>query len=129
MRRLLLLAVGASLLGGVLAADGEPARRTPLKTYCSPSGDLCYGIVRRSGAIYLELTTFEKYFSTYRLCVTPPGARERCRRYAVRRQGRLYGSIVRWRGNFPMTRAGVYRVAWKLRAPLGPALRIRLPRR
>lgn len=126
MRRLLLLAVGASLLGGVLVADGEPAR-TPLKTYCSQSGDVCYGIVRRSGALYLELTTFEKYFSTYRLCVTPPGARERCRRYAVRRQGRLYGSIVRWYGNFPMRRRGVYRVAWKLRAPLGPALRIRLP--
>jgi hypothetical protein len=127
MRRLLLLVLAASVLGGALAADGEPARRTPLKTYCSQSGDLCYGITRRTGALYLELTTFEKYFATYRLCIRPPDARERCRRYPVRRQGRLYGSIVRWYGNFPISRPGVYRVAWKLQAPLGPALRIRLP--
>jgi hypothetical protein len=41
-------------------------------SYCSPSGDLCYGVVRRRGAIVLRIDTIERYFARYTLCVRPP---------------------------------------------------------
>jgi hypothetical protein len=89
---------------------------------------LCFGVVNRSGAVYFDLTTFARYFTRYRLCVTAPSGVESCRSFTVRRAGQFYGSSVQWYRNFPNGGPGAYDVRWKLGpSPLGPRLRFRLP--
>ena len=100
----------------------------PIKAYCSPSGDLCFGIFNRSGAVYLEIDTFARYFARYRLCVRGPSSSEICKSFPVRRRGRLWVSSVQWYRNFPSEGTGEYRVTWKRAASrLGPTLRFILP--
>jgi hypothetical protein len=123
MAAVLLLAAAISL---------GPAATAPrsIASHCSPSGDLCYAVVDRSGAVHLELTTFAGYFLRYRLCVKPPLRAATCRSFPMRPRGEQWASSVRWYRNFPAAGPGVYRVTWKLgERPLGPALRFRLPLR
>jgi hypothetical protein len=118
------------LLAAALAlGPTAPAPRT-IASHCSPSGDVCYGVIDRSGAVYLELSTFASYFLRYRLCVKPPARAETCRSFRMRPQEEHSISRVRWYRNFPPGGPGVYRVTWRLGSnPLGPALRFRLPLR
>ena len=116
----------ALLAAAASAGAGESASTERLRSYCSPSGDVCYGIFRRQGAVFLEISTFARYFSRYRLCVDGPRRGEVCRSFPIRRRGTVFGSAVRWNANFPRERAGVYRVTWKLQSRLGPTLSFRL---
>ena len=125
----------------VLAAMATPGARgtTPkpktLASYCSTSGDVCYGIFKRSGKISLEITTAARYFNRYTLCVrrlpprTTPNYAQRCGSFPVFRQGgSTWGSRVNYARQYPLTFPGTYRVTWKLAgSALGPALRFRLP--
>ena len=132
MRRLIASGVLVLLAAGALAAAAVPAP-TPRKTiasYCSPSGDVCYGVVNRSGAVYFELTTFARYFLRYRLCVRPPTGAVRCRTFAMRPAGRNWASVVRFARSFRAAGPGLYRATWRLGSNrLGPTLRFRLPLR
>lgn len=124
----LALVTGAVLWSAPSASPGAVPRA--IASYCSPTGDLCFGVVDRSGAVSLELTTFARYFARYHLCVTPPRGSVTCKSFPVRESGRLYASRVRWYRNFPARGPGEYRVVWKLRGtPLGPRLAFRLPLR
>ena len=99
-----------------------------LASYCSSTGDLCFGVLNRTGAVFLEITTFARYFDRYDLCVTPPQGGRTCRNFPIRKRGQFYASRVRWHLNFPARGSGVYRVRWKRKAnPLGPQLNFRLP--
>jgi hypothetical protein len=106
-------------------------RPTTIASYCSPSGDVCYGIFKRGGKVSLEITTAAKYFNRYTLCVrrTRPAAPQRCGSFPVFRQGgSTWGSRVNYARQFPVKSPGRYRVTWKLGSgPLGPALQFRLP--
>ncbi|MGE5689045.1 MAG: hypothetical protein ACM33B_00655 [Pseudomonadota bacterium] len=122
-----LVAASASAAGGGV--------RT-IASFCSPSGDLCYGVVDRGGGVRLELTTAARYFGRYGLCVDPPpgasaASARRCGTFPVfRAGGGTWASSVRLRRQFPVGQPGVYRVTWRLGTqPLGPALRFRLPLR
>ncbi len=122
------LALTLLLASGATAAPASAARAQPISSYCSPSGDICFGVVDRSGAVYLELSTFARYFDRYRLCVRPPGRAERCGSFPVFRRGLVWGSAVKFSRNFPNVGSGSYRVTWKLGPQrLGPTLRFRLP--
>ena len=116
----------ALLLATVVAAlalpAGSAAAPVPVKTYCSASGDVCFGIFRKGGAIFLDLTTAARYFERYTLCVRPPRGAVTCRTFRIRRSGVLFASSVRWHTSFPARGAGTYRVTWRLQAPLGPSL-------
>jgi hypothetical protein len=95
-------------------------------TYCSPSGDVCYGVQRQRGLVVLRITTIEKYFARYTLCVTSPRGRRVCGSFPVFRSGRVWGSRVRWQRQFPDDGRGRYRVQWRLGSgPLGPTLSFR----
>jgi hypothetical protein len=125
-------ALAAATAGASSAApirsDAKPNRT--LDSYCSSSGDVCFGIVSRSGGVYLDLSTAARYFGRYRLCVRPPGAARalRCGSYPVSRRGTVWGSSVKYSRNFPVVGQGTYRVIWKLKGrALGPTLRFRLP--
>jgi hypothetical protein len=99
--------------------------KAPVARYCSPSGDLCFGIFRAGGIVF-RITTVERYFARYRVCVRPPRGSSSCRTAPIRRQGSLYGSNVRWPRGFGDHGPGVYRVTWSQAGRrLGPTLRFR----
>ena len=118
------LAIFVAASGFVAAAAPAASRPVTIASYCSPSGDVCFGVLNRSGAVYLEISTAARYFSRYTLCVTPPTGRQRCGSFP------LVGtsSSVKFARQFPVVGPGTYRVTWKLpTGPLGPTLRFRLP--
>jgi hypothetical protein len=120
-------------VAAILAAPASSAPRPKtIASYCSPSGDVCFGIVKRGATTRFEITTAARYFARYTLCVRPPGAgaagKLRCGSFPIFR-GRAstwYGS-VRFRPTFPAGPRGTYRVTWRLGGtPLGPTLRFRV---
>jgi hypothetical protein len=127
------LALLGALAAALVAAAPLSARpdQTPsrIASYCSPSGDLCYGIFADARFIRFQLTLAARYFGRYRICVRPPRGATLCKSFPVRRMGTIYGGVVRWQRQFPNRGNGVYRVTWRLGTrALGPTLRFRLPR-
>ena len=109
------------------SAASAPQPET-LARYCSSTGDLCFVVLNRSGAVSLEISTFARYFDRYDLCVRPPRGATVCKSFPIRASGRSYTSRVRWHRNYPGRGAGVYVVTWRLGANrLGPRLEFRLP--
>jgi hypothetical protein len=105
------------------ATSHEP--KASIARYCSPSGDLCFGIFRAGGIVF-RITTVERYFARYRVCVRTPHGASTCRAAPIRRQGSMYGSSVRWPRGFGDHGPGVYRVTWtQAGRRLGPTLRFR----
>jgi hypothetical protein len=131
LRSLLLVAIATA----VIAPASTAAAPTGIASYCSPSGDVCYGIFKRNGHVSLEITTAARYFGRYTLCVRrirPPGggaeSLQRCGSFPIFRQGHgTYGSRINYPKQYPITTSGTYRVVWKAPTALGPALRFRLP--
>lgn len=102
-RRSSLVTLCALLLttAGTTAAVTPEAGAKTLAAYCSPSGDICYGALTRSGQLFLQITTAAHYFSRYALCVTllPRGDSaehaQRCGAFPLfRRSGSTWGSSV-----------------------------------
>jgi hypothetical protein len=150
--------VTLSVLVAVLAmattaatADTAASRPRTIASYCSSSGDVCYGIFNRSGKVLLEITTAARYFTRYTLCVTrlPPGTDpEHAQRWGAfpvfRRSGSTWGSSVNYARQYPpLPLPGRYRVTLRLvcsqctakaqrhgaaGSPLGPPLHFRVPR-
>jgi hypothetical protein len=134
--RLAAIALAALTLVLAATASGETAAGPKtIASYCSTSGDVCYGIFKRSGKVSLEISTAARYFNRYTLCVrrlpprSTPAYAQRCGSFPVFRQGgSTWGSRVNYARQYPLTFAGTYRVTWKLAgSALGPALRFRLP--
>src|SRR5918992_5696831 len=116
----------AFVLVCVAATFCASATAAPEATYCSPSGDVCYGITNKRGVIRLHLGLAARYFARYRICVRPPRGATTCRSFPVKKTGAAYGGAVRWQRNFPSRGPGVYRVRWRLGTQaLGPALTFR----
>jgi hypothetical protein len=103
------------------ASDGVRIGRP--RAYCSPSGDLCYGIRGQRNNPVLRIDSFFD-FRRYTLCVTAPDGSRRCKRFRLRERERgLFGSAVRWRRHYPNEGLGVYLVRWRTGGnPLGPRL-------
>ena len=118
----------------VLAAPA-PAAETRVASYCSPSGDVCYGVFGRRRRVYLRITTAAGYFHRYTLCVQllPAGSggaehARRCGSFPVFRGGAgTWFSRIDYARQFPITRPGRYRATWKAGPRLGPSLTFRLP--
>lgn len=128
-----ILAVLAVAVSGAAAPTRSPEKK--IASYCSPTGDVCYGIFSRGGKVYLKITTAARYFKRYTLCVrflpaNGGGAVHalRCGSYPVFRQaGSTWGSSIDYARQYPVTDPGRYRVTWKLQKALGPPLYFRLP--
>ena len=70
MRISLLAVLAAALVAGGTASSASEIR---IASYCSTSGDVCYGIFRSPTEVYrFELTTAAHYFSRYQVCVNRP---------------------------------------------------------
>jgi len=129
--KLSLLAFCACLLALATPAASRTAlstlRERTLTSYCSPSGDVCYGIFNRKGQVVLRITTAARYFGSYTLCVTrlPRGSgaenARRCGSFPLFRQrGATWGSSVNFARQFvgptanPQTPLlGRYQVSWR----------------
>lgn len=123
-----LLGLAVSVALTVAASTAEARQPETIASYCSKTGDLCFGVLNRAGAVSLEISTFARYSERYILCVSPPRDARTCKSFPIRRSGGSYGSRVRWHLNFPARGAGAYSVTWRLKSgPLGPKLTFRLP--
>jgi hypothetical protein len=123
VRVLALLLASVGLLAASTSAVAQPQKY--VARYCSPSGDVCFGIFRSRGIVF-RITTIERYFGRYRVCVRAPTGATRCRTLPIRRQGSVWGSSVRWPRIFGDHGPGVYRVTWSQGGTrLGPTLRFR----
>ena len=121
--RLLLVGV---CLAAVACASATAAPSARIASYCSASGDVCYGVFDDRGVIRFQLTLAAKYFTRYRICVRPPRGATTCKSFPVKRVGSQFGGAVRWERNFPTRGPGRYRVTWKQGAQaLGPGLTFR----
>jgi hypothetical protein len=119
--------VSLALLSAASASAAYKPERYIAK-YCSPTGDLCYGIFRlkSNDRIVFQITTQERYFARYRVCVKAPTGAKTCRNFPINSQTPVHGSLVYWRRNFGDHGPGVYRVTWSQHGTrLGPTLRFR----
>jgi hypothetical protein len=117
--------VGGRCGGGNFGISRTLRVRRPRVGYCSPSGDVCFGLIAGGAPpIRLGLTLAARFFSRYRLCVRAPGGAVDCRRFRVHRAGAgTFQSRVRWRRRFPDRGPGVYRVRWlHAGSALGPPI-------
>ena len=89
-------------------------------TFCSPSGDVCYGAFGKGANVKLRISLFAHYFTTYRLCVTAPDRKTDCRHFRVLPAGHgTYASTVSWANHFPFRGAGLYHARWGWGSGLG----------
>ena len=124
MRRCLLFAVAAL----VAVAPSAAAEQIRIKSYCSPSGDVCYGVFQRRRRLQFRLTLAAKYFPRYRICVLPLGETETCKSFPVKKTGAQWGGTVIWQRNFPVRGPRRYKVSWLQGTHrLGPPLTFNLP--
>lgn len=132
-----LLTLAAALAATTAAAAPNHAVSTSrtIASYCSPSGDVCFGVFSRSRKIYLRISAAAHYFARYNLCVRllPPSAAPahalHCGSFPVFRQdGSTWGSTVNYARQYPVKVPGRYRVTWGQGGTrLGPPLHFRLP--
>jgi hypothetical protein len=138
------------------AAAARTSRAKTIASYCSSSGDVCFGVFHRGGKVLLRITTASRYFRRYTLCVTRlprasnPEHAQHCGSFPVFRQsGSTWGSSVNYARQFvgPVAHPlaplpGRYQVTWRqvcsqcgpkeqrhsaAGPPLGPSLYFRLP--
>jgi hypothetical protein len=122
MRIAVILALTIALLAPASASA------TKVASYCSETGDVCYGIYVNRGAYTFRLTLAAKYFARYRLCLKPAGMAATCKRFRVRKMGANWGGRVNWLANFPQHGPTRYKVTWRLgKRALGPSLYFNSP--
>ena len=127
MRLAFLAAISALALASLGSAQARDDLR--IKSYCSTTGDVCYGVFQDGAGTYrFKLTLAAKYFPRYRICVTPLGQTKTCKSFPVKKTGAQFGGTVIWQRNFPVRGPRRYKVSW-LRGThrLGPVLAFNLP--
>ena len=124
--RLVAIAVAVAALGALGSASAKTEVR--VRSYCSPSGDVCYGIFKTGGTYSFRLTLAAKYFQRYRVCVRPLGEQGTCKSFPVKKTGAQWGGTVIWQRNYPVRGPRGYRVTWRRGTTrLGPPLTFYLP--
>jgi hypothetical protein len=105
VKLLLLSAVAATLV----LAPAAPASAT---AQCGPGNHWCIAVQDDHGRTLLAFAGFG-YTGDYRLCVTPPKAKEGCKTFGLRPNGTgANASTVAFTRHFPHARKGKYRVRW-----------------
>lgn len=103
-RRPLLVLLAAALTLGV-AAPAAPAATS----WCSESGDQCWGTFKRDGKRYVSVTYAARYKTSEKLCVkAPTGDRDCVTRKLKRGKFDTWALTLRWSTNFPNRGKGTY---------------------
>jgi hypothetical protein len=101
-----------SAAGAALTAAAPSPALAAEPFQCGPNDRWCNGTFIKHGQRFLDITGFELR-GRYRVCVTPPGARERCKTFTLVRNGTgANASSIRFTKHFPHARSGRYRVRW-----------------
>jgi hypothetical protein len=118
LRRAIAIATASAAL---LAIDPGPVEAKFLAGYCSPTGDYCTKVVRRSGETFLGIATFS-FTGKYTLCArTAAGADRVCKRFRLRKKRDLFQSSVGFSAQFSPRGPGRYCASWhKFGTRLGP---------
>ena len=125
MRLAVLAAIPVLAFAALGTASAAPETR--VKAYCSGTGDVCYGIFRTNSQYRFKLTLAAKYFSRYRVCVTPLGQKATCKSFPVKKTGAQWGGTVDLAEELPRARpAGLPRGVAPGRAASGPAAHVLL---
>lgn len=99
-----LLAITVPILpsaGAATAPDRVSADWRPVESYCSPSGDVCFGIRRSGDRVRLRLDSFVD-FGDVSFCVKKTGGRYRCQARPLQpRDHDLYSASIMWNHHFP----------------------------
>ena len=116
-----------SLLAALAAVAAIlPATALARSSYCSTSGDVCYGVVKNSSPVKLRIVIAARYFSHYRLCIKAPKNRgTECHRFSVHKAARgSFASTVVWPKHFKYYGKGTYHASWSTGgSSLGPAVK------
>ena len=95
---------------GLAPKASSPRGFTPkagaVTSYCSPTGDYCFGVRKTSGASVLTIASLA-FGGSYRLCIVGPPGRG-CKSFRLTRQGQMYVSAVR----FTAPSRGRYTATW-----------------
>jgi hypothetical protein len=112
------------VVGACTAALALPATASARSTYCSPSGDVCYGALKSGKTVKLNITLQARYFTRYRLCVTPPKGKRTCiSANVMKAKNGTYASTISWASKFPNRGQGTYTARWYTgSSSLGPAV-------
>jgi hypothetical protein len=89
--------------------------------YCSPTGDYCTSVVRRSDQTFFGISTFS-FTGRYTLCTrTADGADRECKRFRLHKDGDMYRSFVKFTAHFSPEGSQRYCASWhKFGTRLGP---------
>jgi hypothetical protein len=109
VKRLLALAAVVAML---LVAVTTPAAPAAAATQCGDGNHWCVGAERKHNRLFLIFAGFG-YHGSYRVCVTPPKAKEVCRTFGLVPNGTgANASSVLFTKHFPHARKGQYHVRW-----------------
>jgi hypothetical protein len=90
-----------------LATVGIASDASAASSYCSPSGDYCMAVKKRTKGVIIRLDTFA-FRGKIRVCVTPPTGSAACQSFRLRPKPEgLYGFKARY---IPTAGSGSYRV-------------------
>lgn len=105
-------AAALAALALVPAAAAAPIPGPNETIQCGPDERWCSGAFLKHGRRFLDLSGWDLR-GRYRLCVTPPRARERCKAFPLRPTDTgAHGSSIAFARHFPHARSGRYRVRW-----------------
>jgi hypothetical protein len=106
-----------------IGALAMPAAAEARSSYCSASGDICYGVTTSGGKVKLQVTLQANYFLDYKLCVTPPTGKRTCITDKVKKAKHgSWAATVTWNSKFPDAGKGTYKAKWYAGQSLGPAV-------
>jgi hypothetical protein len=101
-----LLALTAAALALAVVVPAAPAATT---SWCSESGDACFGTFKRDGKRYVSGTYSARYKTREKLGVTAPTGQRDCVTRRLK-QGRFdtWSLTLRWSTNYPNRGKGTY---------------------
>lgn len=112
MRRTLGLALAAAAALLAPAAVAAPTPGPGEAIFCGPGERWCVAVLNSAGHRTLAVSGLD-IRGPYRVCVTPPKARERCKTFTlVPNGGGGYQSRIRLAEHFPHARHGRYKARW-----------------
>ncbi len=112
MRRAALLAVLAALLTTGVVAHADPIPGPGEAIQCAPGERWCIAVFNSAGRRTLAIFGFQPR-GPYRVCVTPPRGRERCKGFKLVVNGHGGAeSRVRLARHFPHKVHGRYKARW-----------------
>jgi len=118
-----LLAVALAAGVSLTAVPAASAASTVVDSYCSPSGDYCTLILKKTdGSIVFSIRAFANYFGQATACVKKDT--RSCHSTSPRKDGGLFFWNIRRQGNYPNEGPGQYKVRWRDSGgnAIGPAL-------